>query len=275
MSAPNPFPDFDRRMVTLFNEATGQDETREVFVKGSGPAVVVMHEVPGLYPTVADFGRRVADLGLTVYMPSLVGRPGKEFSPAYALASIARACVMREFTTFARGKNSPVTGWLRALAREAHAECGGPGVGAIGMCLTGGFALAMMADPILIAPVLSQPSLPFALSRAHARDLGIDEATLTQVKARADEGVCVMGLRFTSDRLSPEARFKTLKRELGDAFLPIRIPSPDPALDIPRDAHSVVTRHLRDTPGHPTRLALDEVLAFFSERLLVAQAEAS
>lgn len=38
-------------------------------------------------------------------------------------------------------QTSPVIAWLRALAKSLHAEVGGVGVGAIGMCFSGGFAL--------------------------------------------------------------------------------------------------------------------------------------
>jgi dienelactone hydrolase len=261
---PEPvYPDFERREVTLLGE------TRTVFVKGAGPAVVVMHEAPGLYPGVADFGRRVVAQGFRVYMPSLVGTPGRPMSIPYALSTLARACVMHEFTVLATRRNSPVTDWLRELARVAHEECGGPGVGAVGMCLTGGFALAMMVDERLLAPVLSQPSLPFAMFPGRGRDLGVDDATLARVKERAAHGACVLGLRFTHDRLVPAERFARLAEELGDAFLAVEIDSaPNNAHGIPRTAHSVLVYDLVDEPGHPTREALDRVLGFFRERLL-------
>jgi len=134
------------------------------------------------------------------------------------------------------------------------------------MCLTGGFALAMMVDDIVVAPVLSQPSMPFPVTRAHRRDLGISDADLATIKRRTD--VCVMGLRFTSDVLVPAARFARLREELGDRFIAIEIDSSrgNPH-GIPRRAHSVLSFDYVDTPGHPTRVALDRVLAFFAERL--------
>jgi len=264
-SAANPYPDFERLELTFLGE------TRTVFKQGTGPAVVVMHEVPGLYPGVADFGRKVVRQGLTVYMPSLVGEPGRGYSTPYVISTFARACVMQEFTLFGTQRSSPVTHWLRELARHAHEECGGPGVGAVGMCLTGGFALAMMADERMLAPVLSQPSLPLALTGAQKRDLGIDDETLARVKERAAHGACVMGLRFTKDPLVPDERFARLRAELGDAFIAVEIDSSrgNPH-GVSRAAHSVLVYHLDDTPGHPTREALDRVLAFFRARLLGA-----
>jgi dienelactone hydrolase len=256
------YPDFECRELTFLGE------TRQVFVKGKGPAVIVMHEVPGLYPSVAEFGRTVVEAGFTVYMPSLLGTPGKPMSAAYSLQSITRACIAREFTVWAIRENSAITDWLRELARYAHAECGGPGVGAVGMCLTGGFALAMMVDGVVVAPVLSQPSLPFGVTAAQKRDLGIDDATLARVKERTAAGACVMGLRFTGDRMVPAERFQRLRDELGDKFIAVEIDSswgnPDGILPL---AHSVLTYNYVDRPDHPTHRALEKVLAFFKERL--------
>ena len=261
----NPYPDLERTEVTY------DGVTRSVFRGGTGPAVIVIHEIPGLHPGVVAFGRRVIGAGMTAYFPSLFGEPGREPSPGYTTGSIMRACVSREFATWATHKTSPIVGWLRALARDAHAACGGPGVGAIGMCLTGGFALAMMVDDTMVAPVLSQPSLPFPVSHAHRRDLGISDADLVKVRARCAAGTPVMGLRFTGDRTSPGERFARLREELGDRFIGIEIDSsPGNPYGLPRTAHSVVTRDLVDEPGHPTRIALDRVVAFFRERLAVA-----
>ena len=263
MSRADPYPGLERF------EATYDGVTRTVFRGGAGPAVIVMHEVPGLYPAVVDFGRVVIAAGFTVYFPSLVGTPGREFSTSYSMSSLARACVANEFATWATGRTSPIVAWLRHLARDAHAACGGPGVGAVGMCLTGGFALAMMVDDIMLAPVLSQPSLPFGFTRAQRRDLGIDDATLARVKERAAAGQCVMGLRFTNDPAVPGSRFRRLREELGDRFIAIEIDSrPGNPHGIPRVAHSVLTRDLVDKPGHPTRVARDRVVEFFREQLL-------
>jgi dienelactone hydrolase len=261
-----PFADLES------DQATYDGVTRTVYRGGRGPAVVVIHEIPGLHPGVVAFGRRLIAAGMTVYMPSRFGDPGREVTGGYTLGAMARACVSREFATWATRKTSPIVEWLRALARHAHAACGGRGVGAIGMCLTGGFALAMMVDDTVIAPVLSQPSLPFPISRRHRRDLGISDADLVRVRARcASTGVPVMGLRFTGDRAVPGERFERLREELGDRFLAIEIDSsPGNPHGIPRNAHSVVTRHLVDEPGHPTRIALDRVIAFFRDRLAVA-----
>ncbi|MBA3499092.1 MAG: dienelactone hydrolase family protein [Myxococcota bacterium] len=249
-------------------EATYEGKTKTVFRAGSGPAVIVMHEVPNLHPGVIAFGRRVVDAGFTVFMPSLFGTPGAPATVVTNVRGMARACVATEFAVWATRTTSPVTTWLRALARDAHRACGGPGVGAVGMCLTGGFALAMMVDDVVVAPVLSQPSVPFPITAAHRRDLGISDDDLEIVRRRAAAGACVLGLRFTGDILVPDARFARLREELGDRFTAVEIDSKrgNPH-GVPRAAHSVLSHHFVDAPGHPTRDALDHVLAFLSDRL--------
>lgn len=261
-TTPDSLSDFTRSTFTH------DGLTREVLTAGAGPAVIVIHEVPGITPEVAGFARRVVAAGFTAVMPSLFGTPGKPMSVAYTASSIARACVAKEFSAFALDRTQPVIGWLRALARQAHAEHGGPGVGVVGMCFTGGFGLAMTADDAVLAPVLSQPSAPFALTRKAKAAIDTSPGDLARVQERVADGVCVLGLRFTGDRAVPAERFETLRRALGDGFLAVEIDSSrgNPH-GIPRLAHSVLTVHFVDEPGHPTREALDRVLAFFAERL--------
>ena len=246
-----------------------EGSAREVFRRGQGPAVIVVHEIPGITPQVAAFGRRVADVGLTAVLPVLFGTPGKPLSTPYIAQQIALACIRREFTTFALGRSSPVVDWLRALCRRMHAECGGPGVGAIGMCLTGGYALSMMVEPAVTAPVLSQPSCPLPIFPARRAAIDASAEALSIARQRVKDGVPVLGLRFTHDPACPPERFATLRRELGAGFEAIEIDSgPGNAHAIPKGAHSVLTTDLVDRPGHPTHQALERVLARFRERLL-------
>ena len=249
-------------------EFTFEGVTRPVYRGGSGPGVIVVHEVPGITPLVADFGRRVVDAGFTVAMPSLFGEPGKPMGMPYILNSITRACISKEFATWALNRTSPIIEWLRALARDLHASAGGPGVGAVGMCLTGGFALAMAVDDDMLAPVLSQPSLPMPIGR-RSRELGLSDADLARVKDRvANQNLCLLGLRFSEDRAVPDARWARYKTEFGDNFIAVEIDSSkgNPH-GIEKSAHSVLTEHLVDQPGHPTKEALDRVLGFFRDRL--------
>ena len=240
--------------------------TRPVYRRGSGPAVIVIHEMPGLHGQVIRFADRVAEAGMTVFCPSLFGEPGRPVSTGYALTTMFKAiCIRREFDVWASELTSPIVEWLRALARMAHAECGGAGVGAVGMCFTGGFALAMMTEPAVVAPVLSQPSLPLvAGSPARAAGIGVSTSDLSCVKRRlADEDLSVMGLRFFDDDFVPDARFETLRRELGDRFEAIEI-DPKDAAPGPIAAHSVLTVNLRDEG--PTKAAEARVIDFFRQR---------
>ncbi|MEI8080641.1 MAG: dienelactone hydrolase family protein [Actinomycetes bacterium] len=259
-------------MLEGFEETRFTDDgvTHPVFVAGTGPAVIVMHEIPGITPEVASFARRIVDEGFRVYMPSMFGTPGKAMSNVYAGQQMIRAsCISREFSVLAKRGSSPITSWLRALSRHAFEECGGPGVGAIGMCLTGNFALALMVDPWVMAPVLSQPSLPFGINKETRRALHVSDDDLVTIKTRAvQEGQCVLGLRFTGDRMSPPERFERLRDELGENFEGIEIDSSKGNPDgIRRMAHSVVTEDLVDEDGHPTQAALQRVISFFHENL--------
>jgi dienelactone hydrolase len=241
---------------------------RAVYRRGQGPAVVVIHEIPGIIPEVARFATLVAEAGFTVFLPHLFGEVGRPTTSGYVLETLAGVCVSREFRVLAKRESSPITQWLRALARHAFAEVGGKGVGAIGMCITGNFALSLAMDEAVMAPVLSQPSLPFPVSAAARRALAISDDELLHLKRRTADGLKVLGLRFTGDPSSPGERFERLRQELGDGFEAIEIDSSKGNRHgIPAGAHSVVTRDLVDEAGHPTRQALDRVLAFFKERL--------
>lgn len=245
--------------------------TKPVYVRGDGPAVIVIHEIPGITPNVVRFADWVADAGFRVYMPSLIGEPGRAPSPVYILKSMARLCISREFHVLASHRSSPVTDWLRALARHAHEQAGGKGVGAVGMCFSGNFALSMMMEPCLMAPVLSQPSMPLPLGAARKAALHVSPRELQCVKDRCAKGEKVLGLRFTGDPMSPPERFATLRRELGSGFEGIEIgdefANPDSPTPKP---HCVLTEDLIDKEGEPTKEAANRVIAFFVERLKAA-----
>lgn len=239
--------------------------TRPVWRRGSGPAVIVIHEIPGLHPLVIRFADRVAAAGMTVFCPSLFGEPGRPVSRGYAMRSMAAAiCVRREFRVWSSDASSSIVDWLRALASFAHAECGGKGVGAVGMCFTGNFALAMMTEPSVVAPVLSQPSLPAGGAKA-AAGLGVSPAEIACAKRRfAEEGLSMIGLRFKSDKLVPDARFEALKSTFGDAFEAIELEDADAKPDPNMAPHSVLTIHLSE--DGPSKAAEQRVIAFFKER---------
>jgi dienelactone hydrolase len=261
----NQVPNFETTQFTF------DGKTRDVFKRGSGPAVIVIHEVPGITPQVAAFANRVADAGFTVYLPHLFGVPMKPVSMGYIMSTFARCCISREFRVLAGHASSPIVDWLRALAREAHARCGGPGVGAVGMCLTGNFALAMMLDAPMLAPVLSQPSLPLPITAAKKQALHVSDAELAAAHRKIDEnGARILGLRFHQDPACPPQRFETLRQQFGSAFEAIEIDPRCANPAAPRPAHSVLTNHLIDEAGQPTRAALERTIAFLREQLMPA-----
>lgn len=243
--------------------------TRTVYRAGSGPPVLLMPEIPGITPECAAFATRLAEEGFSVALPSLFGTPMAPLNALSMARVLPRICVSRELGLLARHAASPMTEWLRALCRRLHEESAGAPIGAIGMCLTGNFALALAVDPWLMAPVLSQPSLPVGVSASHRAALHASpEAVLTLRRRAEEEGVRVLGMRFTHDPLCPPERFETLREELGDAFEGIEIDSgPGNAHGIRRRAHSVVTLDLVDADGHPTQRALQRLLAFLHEQL--------
>ncbi len=241
----------------------------EVHRRGHGPGVVLLPELPGTTPEVLALGDHLVDAGFAVAVPDLVGEPGRPMSVPYLARSFARVCVSREFAAFARGADRPVAAYVRALARDQHWRCGGPGVGVIGMCLTGGFALAAAVEPAVLAPVGSQPSAPIPVGRKRRRDLGMSAGEAEVVSGRArTEGLCLLGLRFSEDKGCPAERFAALRERFGDAFRVVEIDSsPGNAHGIGKRAHSVICSDLVDEPGHPTVAARDEVVAFLRERL--------
>jgi len=239
-------------------------KTKPVYVTGAGPAVIVMSEMPGIYHHVARFARFVRDAGFTVWMPHLFGAIGALPTPDHFRLTMARACISREFRAFAADSSSPITQWLRALAAHAHRACGGKGVGAVGMCFTGNFALSMMLEPAMLAPVLSQPSLP--IGRAGGVHIAPDE--LARVRQRLiDEDLTVLAYRFEGDKYCKAERFAAYRDALGDRFIGRELPDAAAARNVPTSPHSVVTLHLVDQAGEPTRAAVDEILGFFKSRL--------
>jgi dienelactone hydrolase len=263
--ADDPITDFVRRAV----EVDGVVKT--VYADGAGPAVVVMTEMPGISPDVLRLARWVRDAGFRVYVPSLFGTDGGYPTAERGEVVVRRACVSADFRAFAGGGTSPVTAWLRGLARQAHAECGGPGVGAVGLCFTGNFALTMALEPAVIAPVVNHPSLP--LDDPAGLELSAEDAVA--IRERVDrDGLTVLAYRFAGDRWCTGQRFAAYRALLGDAFdgrvLPDAVANTDPPpffRETVGTPHSVVTAHFVDGEGHPTVRARDEILAFLAERL--------
>ncbi|HEV7420853.1 MAG TPA: dienelactone hydrolase family protein [Mycobacterium sp.] len=248
---------------------TAAGYTHDVYRKGQGPGVVLIPEMPGLHPGVLALGNHLVDNGFTVAAPSLFGTPGAPALRPGMVPILLKGCIAKEFAAFATNADRPVAHYLRALARDLNEKTPGKGVGVIGQCFTGGFALAAAVDDSVLAPVLSQPSLPLPLTAKHRYDPGLSEAELKVIEKRAaTDGLCALGLRFSEDAMSPGGRFKTLKARLGDAFEVIEIDSKKGNADgLGRMAHSVLTDQVREVDGHPAYEARKRVVAFLTERL--------
>lgn len=224
--------------------------TKPVYRAGLGPAVVLLHELPGMVPECVELGRKIAAEGYAVYMPLLFGEPMRN----YGAAPLLWPCVWKEFSVLsARGK-SPAADWLRALARRAFAERGGRGVAAVGMCFTGRFALSLMMDKETIAPVLCQPSSSYSDSALGIPDEEWDNAT---ARSKA-EGIPVLGLRFAGDRLCRAARFDALRRGFGERWREVVVPG---------DRHSVLTLHFADMSPEDRARVWGELRGYLKERL--------
>ncbi len=240
-----------------------------VHVAGEGPPVIVIHELAGISPMLLEFARRVRERGFTTHIPELVTRRG---GPARLLFAGWQVCISAEFTKLARGKTSPIVGWLRSYAASVHADTGAD-IGVVGMCLTGGFALAMAVDTHVVAPVVAHPALPFGFGSGRQADLGLSPSDLAAIKHRSD--LAVKGVRFSCDLVAPARRFDRLQEELGDRFVRTDVPSGrGTPLGFSRWEHSVLN-NARIQPRNPNHDAaraeldrvVDEVLDFLESRL--------
>ena len=265
MSKDDTLADFDARSIVI------DGLSHYVYVAGQGPGVIVMTEMPGISPQLARFARWVRAAGFRVYMPSLFGQDGAVPQVESGVQVFRRTCLHAEFRGLAENRNSPILDWLRGLARLAHEECGGVGVGAIGMCFTGNFALSMMLEPAVRAPVVCQPSLPMD----NPAGLNMPAEELARVRTRLEqEDLSVLAYRFSGDRHCRAERFEAYANALGPRFiqrvLPDSAANPNPPpffAQIVASPHSVVTAHLVDELGHPTIMARDEILGFLIQRL--------
>jgi len=249
---------------------TAEGFSYDVFRRGEGPGVVLIPEMPGVHPGVLALGNHLVDNGFTVAIPSLFGTPGAPARGIGLVPTLARGCVAKEFAAFALDRERPVTRYLRALARDLKTRAGGAGVGVIGQCFTGGFALAAAVDDSVLASVLSQPSVPIGITPAHRRDPGFSEREMTVIQKRATENdLCALGLRFSGDPMAPRERFKTLKDRLGDNFEVIEIDSaPGNSGGFGRAAHSVLTLEVREVDGQPAYEARKRMVEFLKRRLV-------
>ena len=263
MSTHDSLSDFTKSTLTELGVS------RDVYrIGATGPCVVVCHEIPGITPEIADFCRHVAAQGFQVSCPVLLGKPGAPLTKGAAVKELLKVCISKEFNLFVAGKSSPFVDWLRAFGKTEHARCGGRGIGVVGMCFSGGFALALATDPHVLAPIMSQPAnpvaLPFGKAKTNGSAIDVSEADLNTIRTRLDTepDLCVLAYRFSHDKTVPEDRFAMLRAKLGERFIGVTFDSSHGNPNgYPASAHSVLTTDL--VPE-----ARDQVVALFKRQLL-------
>ena len=240
----------------------GGEVSHDVYTKGEGPTVVIIQELPG----IGQETLRLADLfiakGYQVVLPHLFGPLGRTST----LGNLARVfCMRREFHLFLKNGSSPIVGWLKALCQYQRDHSDHDGVAVIGMCLTGNFAMSLMADDAVLASVASQPAMPFLAQGALHMSEDEKQATrdrLDHLEETTDDKFktgYMMALRFEGDPLCKAAKFEAIDRGLNRQKHRVR------QRVLPGRGHSVLTLDFVDEKGHPTRQAFDEVVSYFDK----------
>jgi dienelactone hydrolase len=232
---------FNNRMPSVFR-----------CVPHGGPAVFVLHELCGASPPTFDFAYRIANEGFSVFVPVLFGEANAAFRLDSAVRDAIHVCVSREFSILAANRSSPIVQWVRKLGSHVFAEIGGKGIGVIGLCLTGNFALAMMVDSHVKAPVVSEPALPFGVTPCLRAALGLSPAEVAAIRQRTAAGQEVLAFRFDGDGLSPEERDEMLRATFSNIRGNGRLRPTRPR------AHAVFTDHFDPAPGSSTEIALQQ-----------------
>jgi|SRR5579862_9652249 len=227
-----------------------------VYIRGSGPGVLLMHELPGMVPQCVELATLIANRGFTVFMPLMFGEAD---APPSTMRLALRVCLSREFHCFAHRESSPITRWLRNLCTlRIRPRCPGPGIGAIGMCFSGSFVLSLFVNDQLLAPILCQPGLPFpSLKPGAGAALAVSPEDLQSALASPSP---ILGFRFAGDKICPAQRFETLRSTFGPRF---------EGHELAGTEHSVMTLSFVNDPAHPTFQARERLFAFLHERLKV------
>jgi dienelactone hydrolase len=257
-----PFtPPSDYAVRTFGHDTSRGVLARRVFRRAdSGPTVILIHEAPCISTRTFTVAGTLAERHYTVSIPELM-REGS-FGPAAFRRAVGFAsfCVAHELSAFSTGKTGAIVEWLRALARDEATLSGDRPVAVIGMCFSGGFALGAILDPAVSAAVMSQPALPFPLTKRRKRDVGVSPADLEAIERRIGDGASLRIMRYSLDSTSPKERFERVV-ETFPACQRREVPS-----DRPKD-HSVLANAVDASDGTELRLALDETLAFLATHL--------
>lgn len=252
--SPTPIDQYDRSSFAAPTPA-GDPIRHDVYSLGSGPAVVVIQELPGIGPQTLRLADQLRAAGFQVVLPHLFGPLGK----TSMVGNLARViCMRREFHLFQSNGSSPIVHWLRALCRDLAERTAGKGVGVIGMCLTGNFAISLMADDAVMASVASQPSMPLLKQS----ELHMSQEEIAEIKDHIDRVGPMLAYRFDGDKLCSRTKFQCLNEAFNEPGAErIRLQT------LPGSGHSVLTLDFVDQHGHPTRQALDEIIEYFAQQL--------
>lgn len=240
---------------TTFSGPVGTAQVQhDVYTLGTqGPTVVIVQELPGIGPETLDLARRFSEHGFRVVLPHLFGPLGR----VSMLGNLVRVfCMRREFRLMAKHASSPITDWLRALCRDQLDRQGSTAIGVIGMCLTGNFAISMMADESVLAAVASQPSLPIN-SQSH---LHMSAEEVAGARERLQEHGPMLAMRFAGDKLCTAEKFAALGKVFNDDAERIRL------IELPGPGHSVLTLDFAKR-AEVTEGAFEDVLMYFDEKL--------
>lgn len=244
---------FTKTEFTVRNDA-GRPLVHDVYTKGDGPVLVLIQELPGIGPETLELADRFVGRGFRVVMPHLFGPLGK----LSVVPNLVRVmCMRREWAVLASHRSSPVSTWLRALCRHLKEQHEVPGVGVLGMCLTGNFGLSLLVDDAVLAGVASQPSMPM-----HRQDaLHMSAEDVVTIRRRLDDLPPAMAFRFEKDVFCRAAKFEALASAFNGDRERVRLAT------LPGRGHSVLTLDFVDEDGHPTREAFESVVGYFSEAL--------
>ncbi len=208
----------------------GGTATHDILVKGEGPPILLLQEMPGIGPETLALADRLVARGFRVYLAHFLGPFGRL---SFVGNTLRVLCIRREFHAFARGRESPIGAWFRALANEVSTREGGARVGVVGMCLTGGFALALMAEPAVAGGVASQPSLPVLGGDA----LHMDTDQIAAASAGMAEKGPGLAMRYSGDKLSTGRHMAALKRAFGADL---------ETVEFEGNGHALLTVHFHD-----------------------------
>ena len=236
---------------------SGHQVSHDVYVRGSqGPTVVIIQELPGIGPETLALANRFSAENYRVVLPHLFGPLGRTSIAGNLLRVF---CMRREFSVFAKNQSSPIVDWLRALCGDLKATRGATAVGAIGMCLTGNFAISLMADDNVTAGVASQPSMPFG----DQDSLHMSPDEIVAARHRLGQQGPMLAMRFAGDRLCTANKFKAIDETFNQDTERVRM------IELPGKAHSVLTLDFVKG-GEPAEAALQEVFSYFSKKLSTA-----